>query len=138
MLADAAAGEVPPQQEEMTFAIVDGDARMRPHQELFDEFERRFGDVCRAARSVSEVVGFLGVDVVPDAMPRGQQGPWPGAMNAPDAVQTPREMQRPEDRDGAGDDNDDDEWPRHRSRTRAKAGPPTGFVLRCYAFNERC
>src|SRR5262245_35862507 len=121
-----------------TFPIVDGNAWMRSRQELFDEFEWRFGDVCRAARSISEVVGFLAVDVMPDAMPRGQQGPWSGAMNAPDAVQMPREMQHPEDRDGARDDNDDDEWPRHRSRTRAKAGPPTGFVLGCYPFNERC
>src|SRR5262245_59025951 len=43
-------------------------------------------------------------------------------------------MQRPEDCDRAGDDKGDDEWPRHRRRTRAKAGPPTGFVLRCSTF----
>jgi hypothetical protein len=47
-------------------------------------------------------------------------------------VQTPDQTQRPEDRDGADDDEDDDEWPRHRRRTRAKASPPTGFVLPCY------
>jgi hypothetical protein len=49
-------------------------------------------------------------------------------------VQSPDQMQRPEDRDGARDDEDDDEWPRHRKRRRAKAGPATGFVLRCYPF----
>jgi hypothetical protein len=66
-------------------------------------------DICCAAGSVSKVIGLLAVDVMPDAMPRRQKGPRPGAMNAPDAVHMPHQMQRPEDRDRAGDDKDDDE-----------------------------
>jgi hypothetical protein len=82
---------------------------MRTCQELLDEFEWRFGDICCTAGSISKVIGLLAVDVMPDAMPRRQKGPGPGAVNAPDAVYTPYQMQRPEDRDRAGDDKDDDE-----------------------------
>jgi len=98
---------------------------MRPGEHLFNKLEWRPRHIRFAARSKAKVVGLLGVNVVPDAMSRGEQWTGAGAVNAPDAMEPPHEVQDPEDRDRAADDQKDDKLPAH-SRVPAKD------VLRCY------